>query len=255
MFDLTFAGLPFPVIWEDASYFAVSKPARIHSVARPDSAAEDQKPEESIAGALAIIFPNLRDVGLKPEDSGLVQRLDFETSGVLLGAKTREAWNQLRAALAGSQVVKRYRVLLEGVLSEPQEIDAPIGSPYRRGTKVRVYLENRSQRGVKRSQPAKSTFSPIKAFPPKGCSLAMATTSNGRRHQVRAHAAALGFPLCGDALYGSKHLLSDFLGRSVEDPSMPQFLLHAEEVNFIHPLKDKEMAVSAEVPSYFRLPA
>lgn len=216
------------VLHEDESIFAVSKPALIHSVELASGGEADLPDEDtppvvsgSVAGKLLSALPELSAVAPHSGDAGLVQRLDFETSGVLLGAKNQETWTRLREAFKQGQAEKRYLVVLEGKLASASSIDAPIGSPYRRASKVRAYVPGKKQAGKERAQPAESHFKPVAWDPAGAWTLAEVETPTGRRHQVRVHAAALGHPLLGDSLYGSKATLQS------GETGAPPFALHA----------------------------
>lgn len=247
-------GLPLAVLWEDQHIFCINKPALAHSIALGE---KTSSAPASIAAALLDAMPSLSSVSLHPGDAGLVQRLDFETSGVLVGAKSQAAWKALRDQFSAASVKKQYVALLEGHLEDKKAIDAPIGSPYRRGSKVRVYLPDRPTKGIRRAQPARTEFAPIKTIPshvhPHGWSLACAHTSTGRRHQVRAHAAALGFPLVGDSLYRASSDLRSVFGQTKDADEIPAFILHAEKVALLHPESGLPLSITAPPPKYLSL--
>jgi 23S rRNA pseudouridine1911/1915/1917 synthase len=235
------------VLHEDANLFAIIKPALIHSVELPrlgDVAQDEDEGGEadskSVAGLLLAGLPELGGVAPQTGDAGLVQRLDFETSGVLVGAKNKETWNRIREAFKQGLAEKRYLVVLEGRLESQISIDAPIGSPYRRASKVRAYVAGKKQAGRERAQPAESHFTSLVRDPHGAWTLAEVEASTGRRHQVRVHAAALGHPLLGDALYGSKgNLLNPGEG-------IPPFALHAASLKIAG-----VGAFEAPTPPYF----
>jgi 23S rRNA-/tRNA-specific pseudouridylate synthase len=253
--------IPFEVVWEDDSLFVLNKPSLIHSsgLSTPkELAGPSELSHGSVAETLLALLPELGAVSETKNDAGLAQRLDFETSGILIGAKSRNTWLALREQFHLGTVTKTYRVLLEGALPGRLVIDAPIGSPYRRGKKVRVYLPDRPSRGVNRSQAAQTIFNVQTNGPgttPSDNSpwtIALAVTSTGRRHQVRAHAAALGYPLVGDSLYGSNSTLDDISPALAAEIPKPSFLLHAEMVQLSHPLSGKPLELRAPPPQVFR---
>jgi len=232
------------ILYEDKELFSVNKPALIHSVELPPSYEESEDEGEahsgSVAGKLLPLFPELGTVSPQVGDAGLVQRLDFETSGLLLGAKTRATWERVREAFKHRGAEKHYLVVLSGNLRSSSSIDAPIGSPYRRAGKVRVYLPGKKQAGKNRAQEAQSDFFPIARDPKGNWTLARVEARTGRRHQVRAHAAALGHPLLGDSLYGSTALFE------VKGEKIPSFALHAARLEL-----EGVGTFEAPCPAYF----
>jgi 23S rRNA-/tRNA-specific pseudouridylate synthase len=279
------------VVWEDEYYFALAKPSGLHTLSADSTL--DCGP--SVSQLLCQTFPALAHIGGTAHNAGLLQRLDRETSGIVLGAKTDEAWARFRDLYSAGKVQKTYRVALDGLLHHPVQIDAAIGSPYRRASKVRVYdpkisrverpevarssgprsatggrthgllgdqhsQHHSRQRGKGRAQPALTEFTPNIVNKVRGFTIALASTTTGRRHQVRAHAGALGHPLCGDTLYGSTRSLSAVMRDSPSRTSVPElrlgcgaagalpmFLLHAEEVSFPHPFTGQLVSTSLSV--------
>lgn len=220
------ASVGLELIFEDDDVFVLNKPALLHSVELPkfEDDVEEEGSNDSVAARLLSIAPDLARCSESPGDAGLVQRLDFETSGVLMGAKNSSSWSQLRESFRSGQARKSYLVLLEGRMESPRNIEAPIGSPYRRASKVRVYLPGKKIAGRDRAQDAATAFIPISWAPQGEWTLARVEASTGRRHQVRAHAGALGYPLVGDALYGSKGSLPS------QGEGIPPFILHAAQL-------------------------
>ena len=202
------------ILYEDDEIFVIAKQAGIHSVMTAGSSSP------SVAALLLGAHEGLGGVGKRPEDAGLVQRLDYETSGCLIGAKHKAAWQRLYADLRAGRIDKSYLAIVEGALVERIEVESLIGSPYRRAGKVRVAPLDSAQ---KRMQPARSLFERIAHLPREDLSLVRAHAAAARRHQLRAHLAWLGHPLAGDALYGSR--------RTLPAPAGASFMLHAAEVS------------------------
>lgn len=223
------------VIYEDQSIFALNKPHSIHSVVVPGSRSI------SIAEKLLARFPELDEVADKAGDAGLVNRLDFETSGLLLGAKSKAVWRTLREAQSREQISKRYLVLLEGCLEMESEVSNYLGSRYRGSKKVTAYDSAKP-----RTLNARSIFLPLLYTEKFKVTLSEVVLHSARRHQVRVHAAGLGHPLCGDRLYGAKSSISDL----TLDRKVPPFLLHAAELHLMHPLTGEALKLLAPTPSY-----
>ena len=219
------------ILYEDENYFAFVKPGEVHSIGKTES--------EPSAALMALEHcPNSKDISDTPFEHGLANRLDYYSSGIMLAAKTREAWEKLRELYANKSVYKEYFVLLEGKLEAEINIDNYIGTPYRRAKKVRVYDKEPSAKHRARS--AKSQFKPHKYLEKINATLCKVVTSTGLRHQVRAHAAHLGHPLCGDKIYGSEMNLSE----------VSEFILHASKVEFIDPWTKEKIAIEADMPNY-----
>ena len=246
---------PPAVIYEDEFLLAVDKAAGVHSVANKESAAQSENAtENSVELWLQQLKHNPDFAALKDHDGGLVHRLDFFTTGVLLAAKDPSTWHYLRDQFSQSKVQKEYLTLVCGHFEKAQKCSLSIGSPYRRAKKVRCYDPEKNYLGELRLQSAETNFEPIAYNRELDLSLIRARPVTGRRHQIRAHAAALGFPLVGDALYGSQIALSSIsetlpLALKAEGA----FALHSLALTFIHPNSKKEMRIEATPPDYLQV--
>lgn len=232
-----------PILFEDDSLLVISKPSGVHSVSSCSGQDVGSEFPLSVADQLIAYDPSFRSFSDRPEEAGLCHRLDFETSGCLLIAKSQDAWKCYRDLMSSGQVKKFYRALVHGGISKDQEVDYPIGSPYRRSKRVRAY-KGRIPKGV-RALPAETSFRGVQTFPESNTSIVEAILTKGRRHQVRVHAASLGCPLLGDRLYGSTVNLVEYLGCS----AAPLFLLHAQKLEFQHPIHHNRLTVQAPFPS------
>lgn len=220
------------IIKESKNYLFINKPSGIHSTRLPEGGGE------SLADLLLKNNPEAESISEKPEDAGLIQRLDFETSGVIVAAKNREAWLKGREILNDEELKKSYLILVEGIFPKKEFAETYLGTPNRGAKKIKIY----------KSKPAKSArallgrteFELVTPLPDKNASLVRATCHRAHRHQVRAHAAFLGFPLLGDVLYGSSKELKE-----VEVTEQRQFFLHAERVAFNDPITGESYDVVA----------
>lgn len=222
----------------DPELFAIAKPPGLHSVMQPLS------DNLSVAKLLLEAHPALEAAAPKAGDAGLVNRLDYDTSGILLGAWNRGAWERLSTLLKSGGITKSYHVILEGKLASTERISGWIGSPYRRGSKVRVYSSD-PPKSV-RALPATSQISPVCYEQSADCTLALVDCAVARRHQVRAHCAALGHPLLGDELYGAARRLAE-LAPAEESRG---FFLHAGKAGFAHPVTHTPIALDAPLPEW-----
>lgn len=226
------------IIYEDKYYFAINKPACVHSCIIPKS------PENtSIAWQILRSNPSASDISKKPEDAGLLNRLDFETSGIMLAAKTREAWQLMHQLYTNRNIQKKYYAVLEGKIKNTVNVQNYIGSAGRGARKVKIF---RRKPALKyRARQALSVFKLIKYSSEKKLSFVEVEIETGVRHQIRAHAKEIGHPLAGDKLYGAKTEFSNFL-------------LHAFYCSFIHPYTSKNtellLAPTAEMKELMLAP-
>ncbi|MBN8547692.1 MAG: RluA family pseudouridine synthase [Deltaproteobacteria bacterium] len=232
----------FAVLYEDEDCFVLNKPSGIHSVSLP----KDDK--VTLASQLLKTHPPLAKASPKASDGGLLQRLDFETSGVILGAKSPEAWSKLHSALGAGQIEKSYLALVDGAFPQQLALDTWIGAPNRRAKKVKVFSEKPRQKD--RALPASSRLSLVQYHASMDLSVIEVFAPTARRHQVRAHAAFSGHPLRGDSLYGSERELQTLSQNLAlpESQAAPQFLLHAEKISFSHPRTGQRIKVQAARP-------
>jgi 23S rRNA pseudouridine1911/1915/1917 synthase len=222
---------PLLVLHADDHLVVVAKPAGVRT--QPLRAGEGG----TIASALVARFPECADAAADPRDAGLVQRLDRDTSGVLVAARTRAAWEQLRAAFRAGEVEKAYLALVAGVPAGPLTVDAPIAPMPRDRRRVVVVTDPAAARAD-----ALAARTEVEVVQPlAGAALVRARTHTGRRHQIRAHLAAAGYPLLGDTLYGE------------HAPAAPgdHFYLHAAEVSLPHPADAQRVTFAAPLPGDF----
>lgn len=198
----------------------------------------------SAAAQLLEKDPARAKVSTRPDDAGLVNRLDQGTSGILLAAKTRSVWLKLREMIQEGAIQKTYLALVEGELAADNEVENYIGSPNRGASKVRVYEKKPPKK--QRALPAQTKFHPLLLDARRQATMLEVSAPSARRHQIRAHAAYLGHPLVGDTLYGSSRLLRDIL----PGLTLPSFLLHAASVEFRHPLSSVPICVTCPLPEY-----
>lgn len=175
-----------------------------------------------------------------------MNRLDYETSGILIAAKTRACWQALHQQIMEGAIYKSYLALVEGEFPASITLENYLGAPNRRAQRIRVY--ERQPPGRERALPARTEFFRLRHLPALGASLVKAVAHTARRHQIRAHAGHLGHPLVGDALYGSPRSLRDLLPPSEPTDEIPLFLLHAGEVRFEHPILRTPLTVTAPPP-------
>ncbi|MEO1258071.1 MAG: RluA family pseudouridine synthase [Bacteroidota bacterium] len=222
------------IIHEDAAIVVVEKAAGVLTI--PDRF----KPE---------VF-NLYDHLKKANgDIFTVHRLDKETSGILVFAKTKEAHRSLSQQFEERTVEKIYLVLVEGVLFEKTgEIDKPIGYHPSKAGQMMV---------TRKGKPSLTLFRALEYF--KNFTLVEADIKTGRTHQIRVHFQSVGYPLAIDAMYGGKEgfYLSTVkrkynLGKNAEErPLMSRTSLHAKKLVLDHPETGERMTFESELPKDF----
>jgi 23S rRNA pseudouridine1911/1915/1917 synthase len=235
------------ILHEDAHLVALGKPAGLPT--------HPLRPGETgtLANHLAALFEIPRDLGGPAREAGLVHRLDTLTSGLMVAARTAEAYASLRSQFREHLVEKAYLALVTGAPPDDLVVDAPIES--RRG---------RRKVTLGRGQPAETGVTVLTRF--TGLALVEARTRHGRRHQVRAHLAQAGHPLLGDPLYGPPVLAAAVppAGPSERDSASPECvpnspgalplpegpwpLLHASYLRFAHPADGRPFELRLSLP-------
>ena len=166
--------------------------------------------------------------GGDPARPGIVHRLDRDTSGLMIVARTEEAHRSLAEMIRAREVERRYLALVEGrPRSREGTIDAPLGRDHRAPERRAV--------GGRGARDARTHFTVVESLP--GDTLVEARLETGRTHQIRAHFAAIGHPVCGDTRYG--HAGRHGLGR--------QFL-HSTRLAFEHPFTDERLELRSPLP-------
>ncbi len=190
--------LPLTIALETDQVVVVDKPAGQASA--PISPGE----RGTIANALVARFPEMAGIGFSPREPGLCHRLDTGTSGLLVAAKTRAAFDELTRALKEGRLDKRYLLICasEG-LPETGTIEFPLAPHPKDRRRVLACVHPRD---VARNapRPASTSFRIVRVA--GAWALVEASAPKASRHQIRAHFAALGHPLLGDALYGGAPL-------------------------------------------------
>ncbi len=223
--------LPLTVLHEDASLLALDKPAGISM--HPLEAGE----LGTLANAVLARYPDV--VGASPEDRcpGLVHRLDRETSGVVLWARTRQAFDALRAQFAAKTVEKRYLALVDGFVEGQGDLEVPLAHDPGDARKMLATPYPAEAEELK-ARPAITRYRALGTG--DSATLVDVEIPTGVMHQIRAHFAFVGYPVLGDELYG---------GRALE--GIARHLLHAASIRFAHPDGSGDKRVSSPLPPDF----
>jgi 23S rRNA pseudouridine1911/1915/1917 synthase len=217
--------IPIDVRYADDDIIVVDKPAGV--VVHPGAG----HAHGTLVHGLLARFPEIAGVG-DPRRPGIVHRLDRDTSGLLVVARTAVAYDRLVRALAEHDVERRYVALVRGIPDARRAlIDAPIGRSPRRRTQMAVRAEGRD---------ARTSYEVIAQGP--DVALLACRLETGRTHQIRVHLAAIGHPVVGDTVYG---------GGAPAAPATRPFL-HAHALALHHPVTGERCSFDAELPDDLR---
>ena len=216
------AVVPFDVVWEDEHLLVVDKPAGV--VVHPGAGARGATLAQALAGRAAG--------GPDPERAGIVHRLDRDTSGLLMVARSNAVHAALQQMIRDREVDRRYLALVDGHPdSRSGTIDAPIGRDRARRTVMSTRTE--------RPRQAVTHFQVSELLP--RTALLSVRLETGRTHQIRAHLAAIGLAVCGDADYGGS-TCGHRLGLSRQ-------FLHSCTLGFSHPLTRESLMCESKPPA------
>ena len=215
------AEAPFEIAWQDDHLLVVDKPAGV--VVHPARG--------NRTGTLAQALRGLAKGGEDPDRAGIVHRLDRDTSGLLLVARTEQAYDALRAQMRARAITREYLALVEG---RPPAREGTIDAPLGRDRRVRTKISSDTDEG----KPAVTHFEVERALPHS--TLLRVRLETGRTHQIRAHLLAIGHPVLGDPEYGKP-------GYGLER----QFL-HAERLALAHPITGAPLDLRSPLPEDLR---
>ena len=215
--------IPLDVVYEDPDLLVVNKPAGLTVHPAPGHASG------TLVNALLARVPDLPGIGgtIRP---GIVHRLDKDTSGLLVVAKSDEAQRSLSAQLKAHTVVRTYLALVRGrVRRDEGVISEPVGRHPVHRKRIAV---------TPRGRPAVTHYTALERFP--AATLVACRLETGRTHQIRVHLTHLGHPILGDPVYGRAHVAD-----------MQRQALHAARLEFVHPRTGRRLVCTAPVPEDF----
>ena len=204
--------LPLDIVYEDAYYLLINKPSGLSTIPSRSHY------QDNLSSAVKAY--------LQASTIRVINRLDRETAGIVIFAKSLMAINMLK------QVNKTYYALANGNIENELVIDKPIATRQENGINIRK--REIGQDG----KPAKTFVQPVLHL--KDCTLIKVTLEHGRTHQIRVHLASIGHALLGDHLYGDE---STLIGHTA---------LVCKEVSFFHPFLNKELHFSIDYPEDFK---
>ena len=228
--------IPLDILFEDEHMVAINKPPLM--VVHPAKGHWSG----TMTAALAFHFKSLSSIG-GPTRPGIVHRLDRDTSGVILVAKTDQAHTALGKQFQDRTVEKEYHTIVTPAPDRDRDvIDKPIGDhPYQREKKA--IREDHSS-----SRPSSSMYEVVERI--NGFALVVVRPKTGRTHQIRVHMAHIGCPVVCDRLYsGRARLTMNDLNRDGDETIViDRQALHARRISFDHPVSGDRMILECDLP-------
>jgi len=216
--------IPIELLYEDDFIAVVNKPCGM--VVHPAAGNETG----TLVNALLYHLRGLSGIGgkLRP---GIVHRLDKDTSGLLLVAKTDDSHLKLSKAFQNREIKKEYVTITEGHMKTISgTINAPIGRHPKDRKKMAIRPDGRN---------AITEFTVLENL--RKASLVRVHLITGRTHQIRVHFSSIGHPVLGDIIYGSKNAQN----------AAPRLMLHSQKIAFEHPVTGEEMCFETDIPNEF----
>lgn len=239
--------IPLEILFEDAEMLVINKAAGM--VVHP---APGHRSGTLVNALLYHCGESLSGIG-GVRRPGIVHRLDKDTSGVMLVAKTDRAHKKLSSQLARRTLSRRYQALVWGVPNILKgKVDAPVGRHHAQRLKMAVTK--------RQGRSAVTRYERVKAFG-SAASLLICTLETGRTHQIRVHMDHLGFPVIGDPAYRIQQTKAQSLLRKDDFSEeatttileFPRQALHAWQLQFIHPASEELMSFEAPLPDDMQL--
>ncbi len=225
--------LPLNIVFEDEALLVVNKP--IGLIVHPGSG----NPDHTLVNALLHHNPELEAL----PRAGLIHRLDKDTSGLLIIAKTQVAYNHLNKQLKARSIRREYQTIVSGTLISGGTVDAPM---------ARHPLQRKRMAVIETGRPAITHYRVLEKF--RAHTRLKVRLETGRTHQIRVHMAYIQHPIIGDATYGERLRLPKGATPNLTQ-SLRQFkhqALHADELGLLHPVTQTEMAWKVELPDDFQ---
>lgn len=218
--------IPLDIVFEDADLLVVNKPKGMVVHPAPGN------PDHTLVNALLYHCQGqLSGIGgvLRP---GIVHRIDKDTSGLLIVAKTDRAHQGLAAQIHDHHFFREYAAVVYGTVKENAgTVNAPIGRSQWDRKKMAVTPEH--------SKPAITHYRVLQRY--QGFTYLQCQLETGRTHQIRVHMASIGHPVAGDAVYGPQKVIRSLQGQC----------LHAQSIGFVHPITGEALQFTSELPAYF----
>ncbi len=218
--------IPVNVIYEDEALIVINKEPGI--VVHPGAG----NPDHTLVNALLFYCPELAQV----PRAGIVQRLDKDTSGVMVVAKSLQAHTRLVRDLQDRRIAREYRALVHGQLISGGTITAAIGRHPSLRTRMAV---------TDKGKTATTHYRIVRKYP--ACTDIKLRLETGRTHQIRVHLAHLGHPIIGDPVYGGRKRFPKNVSETLRGKiaAFPRQALHAVRLELAHPLTEQRLELEA----------
>lgn len=218
------------ILWQDEHLMVLNKPAGVACLPLTGSELPN------LAEQLIAQFPEQAQIS----DFGLCHRLDNDTSGCVLVARSEKNYQFFRKAFQEQKIRKFYQALVLGSLDGEDSIDFPIAHHPRKAHKMMACATPQKAEANK-ARPALTHFRTLKVF--ADYSLLEVEIVTGTRHQIRVHLAFIGCPIAGDLLYQKP------LEREQDQLKLERLFLHACELRFPHPQRKEQITVTSALPA------
>lgn len=231
--DWTAEDIPLEIIYEDEHIIVLNKPAGL--VVHPGAG----NPDSTLVNALLFYCEELRQI----PRAGIVQRLDKDTSGIMIIAKSLPAHTNLVKDLQERNIKRQYRTLVHGELTSGGSIDKPIGRHSSHRTKMAV---------TETGKPAITHYRILNKY--KGITELQVNLETGRTHQIRVHMAHIKHPVIGDPVYTNRNQLPKHVSAQLRNTiqTFQRQALHAEALTLNHPVSGTEQHWQVQPPADYQ---
>ncbi|MGB7191309.1 MAG: RluA family pseudouridine synthase [Acidobacteriaceae bacterium] len=243
--------IPLDIIYEDDALSVINKPAGM-MVHAGSGATDSARNRGTLVNALLSHYAELSHSD-DPVRPGIVHRLDKQTSGLIIVARTDAAHLRLGEMFSRRQIRKMYLALVHGSIKQDK---GTINAPISRDTIRRTRMTTRRDEGARSAVSHYTVLERIESRFGK-FTLVSVRIETGRTHQIRVHLASIGHPVVGDTLYGAPGTMKAGLQRKKSDPepealALNRNFLHAAELEFAHPITGKPLALKSSLPEELR---
>ncbi len=225
--------IPLNIVHEDSSLIIIDKPAGL--VVHPGAG----NPRHTLLNALLYHYPQLEQV----PRAGIVQRLDKDTSGLMVIALTPPAHTYLVQQLQQRKVKREYQAIVHGVMTAGGKVDAPIG---------RHHIQRKRMTVTEAGKPACTHYRVLTKFP--SFTHVRCQLESGRTHQIRVHMAHIHYPIVGDPLYGGRKRLPKNCSTALREKiaQFPRQALFACQLGLAHPATGETLSFAIPLPDDFQ---
>jgi len=221
--------IPLEIVFEDEHLIVINKPAGL--IVHPGAG----NPQRTLMNALLHHEQQLEQL----PRAGIVHRLDKDTSGLLVIARTPQSHTSLVKLLQARNMHREYVAIISGIMTAGGTIDQPVGRHPKHRTRMAV---------VKNGRPATTHYRIIKKY--RHHTQLQVNLETGRTHQIRVHMMWCHYPIIGDPVYGSKKQLVKGMGPKLASivTSFPRQALHARAIQLLHPQSNESMTWESPIP-------